>query len=235
MTITTRAGKGSSLTHAELDQNFTDLRDGVDLMVPKDSGKGIKVDSLGTPTFGWHDIIGQVFVPNRTAPEAPAYATYRGVLQQYQFSVNDEAQLQFHMPHDYVMGTTIYIHAHWSHTSAIVTGGSVTWGFDLSYAKGHGTGAFSSPITIAAIQNASTTQYQHLVCEASASVTGGSVSLLDTSLLEPDGLLFGRIRLIANNITSSGAVPDPFLHSVDIHYQSSGVPTKNRAPNFWGP
>lgn len=234
MTITTRAAKGGPLTHAEMDENFTDLRDGINLMVPKDPGEGIKVDSLGTPTFGWHDLIGTVFVPDPTDPQAPTYATYRGVLHQYEFQENDEAQLLFHLPHDYVLGTTIYIHAHWSHIASDVTGGSVTWGFDLSYAKGHNQAAFSNPITIAEIQNASTVQYQHLVCEAPASIVGGAANLLDTNLIEPDGLVIGRVRLIANNLTSVGPQPNIFLHTVDIHYQSSGVPTKNRAPNFWG-
>ena len=35
MTITTRAGKGSALTHNEQDANFTDLRDGIGAQVPK--------------------------------------------------------------------------------------------------------------------------------------------------------------------------------------------------------
>lgn len=234
MTITTRAAKGGPLTHAEMDENFTDLRDGVNLMVPKDQGAGIRVDSLGVPTFAWHDLIGTVFVPDLTDPAAPAYSTYSGVIRQYEFQVNDEAQLLFHMPHDYVPGTTIYIHAHWSHTASDVTGGSVTWGFDLSHAKGHDQEAFSTPITIVEIQNASTTQRQHMVCEAPASISGGGPNLLDTDMIEPDCLIIGRIRLVANNITSTGPQPNVFLHTVDIHYQSSGVGTKNRAPNFWG-
>lgn len=234
MTITTRAAKGGPLTHAEMDENFTDLRDGVNLMVPKDQGAGIKVDSLGTPTFGWRDLIGSVFVPDPTGLTAPAYETYRGLLKQYCFDVNDEAQLLYHLPHDYLPGSTIHIHVHWSHNSPDVTGGSVTWAFDLSHAKGYNQGAFSDPITIAEIQNASTTQYQHMICEAPASISGGAPNLLDTSLLEPDSLIIGRIRLVDNNITTTGPTPCVFLHTVDIHYQSTGVATKNRSPNFYG-
>ncbi len=60
MTITTRAGKGSALSHNEMDTNFTDLRDGVGgIQVPKTSGLGIKVDSGGStnePAFFTLDI-----------------------------------------------------------------------------------------------------------------------------------------------------------------------------------
>jgi len=48
-------------------------------------------------------------------------------------------------------------------------------------------------------------------------------------------MIFGRVYLSANNMTvSGGAVPDPFLHQVDIHYQSTAIGTKKRFPSFWG-
>lgn len=234
MAITTRAGKGGPLTHAEMDTNFTDLRDGVDMMVPKDPDAGIKVDSLGTPTFGWHDLLGTLTVPDQTAPDAPTFVAFRGVVKQYQFDVDDTIQFVFHLPHDYALGTNIFIHVHWSHASTDVTGGSVTWGFELTYSKGHNQQSFTVPVTIVEIQNASTSQYRHMVCEAPASIPGGGPNLLDTDQLETDGLLIGQLRLVANDMTASGPVPAPFVHTVDLHYQSTGVPTKNRAPNFWG-
>lgn len=234
MTITTRAGKGSALTHAEMDENFTDLRDGIDAKVPKTKGTGIKVDSTGTPTFGWHDLIGNVFVPDPAGPTAPTYNTYIGGLKQYQFTVGDEVQATYHLPHDFLPASQIFIHVHWSHNSTLVTGGSVTWGFELTYSKGHNQAPFSAPINIVEVQNGSTTQYQHLVCEAPASVTGGGANLLDSDLLEPDGVIIGRVYLVANNLTvSSGPVPEVFFHTADIHYQSTNVPTKNRLPDFW--
>jgi hypothetical protein len=235
MTITTRAGKGAALTHTELDTNFTDLRDGVALAVPKTAGSGLKVDSLGTPTFGWQDLLGTFFVPDITALTAPNYATFRGGIKQWQFAVNDEASVLFHLPHDYVPGSDIHVHVHWSHGSSLVTGGTLTWGFELSYAKGHNQAAFAAPITVVEIQAASTTAFQHMICEAPASIAGGSANLLNTSLLEVDGILTGRLYLATNALTvSSGPVPDIFAHTVDIHYQSTGVATKNRAPNFYG-
>lgn len=233
MAITLRSVKLSELTHSELDQNFIDLRDGVNLQVPKTQGKGIMIGPNGTETWGWRDLTAELHIHDAD-PDAPAATVYRAGIKQHLFQVNDSAQVSFHLPHDYAMGTNIYIHSHWSHNATNVTGGHVTWGFELIYGKGHNQGTFGLPVDIVEQQDASTIQYQHMICEALASTPGGDTNLLDTNQLEVDALIFGRVYLVANNLTiSGGGVPDVFLHTVDIHYQSTGVGTKNKAPSFW--
>ena len=235
MTIITRAGKGSELSHAELDANFTDLRDGVALMVPKTSGTGIKVDSLGTPTFPWHDLVSTLHTDASTPATLPVFTTFRDGIKCRQFDVNDEAFIEFHMPHDYVPGSEMFIHAHWSHTATTVTGGSVSWTFELSYAKGHDQGSFSATKLITATQNASTAQYRHMIAETSMTAATESATAFDVATMETDAVLMCKVYLSANNMTvSGGGVPAPFLHFVDVHYQSTNVGTKNRSPNFWG-
>lgn len=231
MAITTRAGKGSELTHSELDTNFTDLRDGLAIQVPKTKGEGIKVDSLGTPTYGWHDLTGALHVIGGV--NDPTMDIYRDTLPEFHFAEGNEVLYRFHLPHDYVMGTDIFIHVHWSINSALVTGGSTTWGFESTYAKGHDQGALHATKVVSVSQAASTTQYQHMIAETAMSVSGGSATQLDTDDIEVDGLILTRLYLDSNDILSSGAVPDPFVHFVDIHYQSTGVPTKQRSPDFW--
>lgn len=232
MTITTRAGKGSELTHNELDTNFTDLRDGIGARVPKTSGTGIKIGPNGGDAFGWHDLVSTLLVYGLAGDASRS--TYRGGIKSLQFTETDSAYIDFHLPHDYVPNTTIHIHAHWSHAETTVTGGSVTWAFELMYAKGHNQAAFVAPVIAAAVQNASTTQYQHMIAETAASTAGGSGAALDTDLLEVDGLIQCRVYLDSNDMTvSGGGVPEPFLHMVDIHYQSTNVATKNRAPGFY--
>lgn len=233
MAITTRAGKGSALTHNEMDTNLTDLRDGLDLKVPKTQNAGIKVDSLGTPSYSWRDLNATVRI-DEVGGNRPAWAIFRGNYRQMQFEVNDVGYFTFHLPHEYVVGTPIYIHAHWSHASALVTGGSVTWAFELSAAKGHNQGAFSAPIIFNAAQNASTIQYQHMIAEVLVGDVGGAGGTINLSIIEPDTLILGRIVLVANNLTvSSGQVPDPFLHEVDLHIQTTNVGTKQKQPPFW--
>lgn len=198
------------------------------LTLDKANTSGIKIDTT-TPTWGWADIIGKLNVRNIGAT-SPSFNTYQGGLRQYQFTVNDEEYVEFHIPHDYVPGTDIYIHAHWSHASASVTSGSVTWGFEVSNAKGFNQAAFSTPITTTIAQTASTTQYQHMVAEVQLSAASPSASQLNTTALEVDGLIMVRVYLSANSMNGT---PEPFLHMVDIHYQSNCVATKNKAPNFY--
>jgi len=234
MTITTRSGKGSALTHSEVDANFVELDTIPNGKVfPKTQNIGIKVDT-STPTFPWLDLTGEISIIS-TAPNPAAMESYRDGIWQIAFDEGDAAFINFHLPHDYVVGTPIFMHIHWSHNSTVVTGGSATFGFEMIYSKGHNQGAFAASSTLTILQNASTTQYQHMIAEAQASTTGGSPVALDTDLLEPDGIICCRVFLDSNDIvTSNLSVPKPFVHFVDIHYQSTGIGTKNKTPNFWG-
>jgi hypothetical protein len=232
MAITLRSGKGSALTHSELDANFSELLSGQHLQAPSAAGNGLR---LGPDrAYGWHDLTGNIHFHD-DALDAPSVAMYVGNIHQHKYCEGNSGQVSYHLPHDYAQGTNIYIHAHWSHNATNVTGGSVTWAFELTYAKGHNQMAFALPVTIMEQQPASTIQCQHMVCEALASTPGGAANLLDTNLLEPDGLIFGRIFMFSDDITVSGGDPAcVFLHEVDIHYQSTGISTLNRQPNFYG-
>lgn len=224
---------GTLNEYYHLKQNDYDMFDhNGNFVVRKDAGYGIKVDT-STPTFGWEDMLGPITVRG-SGPTDPAYSVYRGGLRAYQFGVNDEVFVEFHILHDYAVGTDLYLHTHWSHAGTNVTGGSVTWGYEITYAKGHNQAPFSTPVTGTITQNASTTQYQHMIAETQISASSPSGSQIDTDNLEVDGLILVRIFLSANNMTvSGGGVPDPFLHMTDIHYQSTGITTKNKAPNFY--
>lgn len=236
MTIQTRAEKGSQLTHNELDANFDELRDGVGAVTPAAAAAtGIKVGAYGSGTYAWHDLHSTIHTNQDDPLTLPSFVHYQGTIHARQFAEGDEAYIEFHLPHDYVMGSDIFIHAHWSHNGALVTGGSVTWGFEVSYAKGHQQAAFSAPILVSVSQNASTTQYLHMVAETAMTSSTGSGTTLDRDDMEPDAVLMCRVYLDSNDITvSGGGVPDPFLHFVDLHYQSTNVGTLNKSPNFFG-
>ena len=211
------------------------------ISINKASGSGIKIDTAG-PVFGYHDLLGAISIRGSGAAD-PAYHVYNGSIRGYQFAVNDEVFIEFHMPHDYAPGTDLYLHFHWSHrnttkagaASGTVTGGTVTWGAEVCYAKGHNQAAFPATVTTTKVSTTATsTARQHYIDEVQLSASTPSGSQIDTDDLEIDGLILCRVYLSANNITvSAGSVPDPFLHFVDIHYQSTGIPTKGKAPNFY--
>jgi hypothetical protein len=132
------------------------------------------------------------------------------------------------------MGSDIYIHAHWSHNSSTVTGGSVTWGFEMLYAKGHNQQAFgATSVNVTVLQNASLVKRQHMVAETVITAGTAGPTTFDISQMEPDGIFMCRVFLSANTITDSVAQPKPFLHFVDLHYQSTNIGTKNKSPSFW--
>jgi len=216
----------------EHDAQFKDLQLTGGLVVPKTAATGIKVDTT-TPTFGWADMIG--YITNAGGAAKPTRTAYIGGIDQFLFAAGDESILEFHIPHDYVPGTDIYLHVHWSHISTIVTGGTLTFTAESSYSKGHDQAAFSSPVTGTFAGAASTVQYQHIISETQYSASAPAGLQLDTDDLEPDGLILVRLEMTTNDITSSGAVPSPFIHFVDIHYQTNGVMgTKDKAPSFYG-
>lgn len=208
------------------------LDDNGNLILPKTSGVGIKVDTT-TPTFPWHDLLGFVHAVGVGATD-PTWSTFQGNIKQYQFTVGDEVWNNFHIPHDYVPGSDLFLHVHWAHAATTVTGGSVTWGFDITYAKGHNQAAFPATVNTTIAQNASTTQYQHMLAEVQISAASPSGSQIASNVLEPDGILLVRTYLSANAITVSGGLtPEPFAFYVDVHYQSTNIGTKQKAPNFY--
>lgn len=237
MTITTRAGKGSALTHAELDTNITDLRDRPDGVTrPKTKGWGVKVD-LAAPTFPWRDLEGDV-TPRASAPNAATLEIYQGNIREWAFAVNDVSDNRFHLPHDYLPGSDLFFHIHWSHIGTAISGNI---GFTVyhSYAKGHNQAAFPAEKTLVMSLStpniATIPQYRHFITEAQLSAAAPSASQIDSALLEVDGLLLCNVALTtAPTITGSlGNINRPFIHRIDIHYQSTEIGTKGKAPDFW--
>ncbi len=204
------------------------------IVFPKASTNGIKVD-LATPTFGFADIIGDQFSKN-TGGTRPTLTTYNGAVQAWLFGVADEAYISYHIPHDYVAGTEIFLHIHWSHIATTVTGGTVTFKATSIYAKAHNQAPFQSvPAVGTFIGTSSTVQYQQILSEASYSASTPTGIQVDQDGLEPDGVIEMTFEVDANNLTvSGGPVPDVFVHFVDIHYQTTGIiGTKDKAPDFY--
>ncbi|KKL25352.1 hypothetical protein LCGC14_2406170 [marine sediment metagenome] len=203
------------------------------IVVPKTAGVGFKVDNT-TPTFGWRDLKGKVTQRN-TGASKPTHTTYRDTLAQFQFAAGKEEYFTYHIDHDHVPDSDIFLHVHWSHTSAQVNGGSLLIEYEMSYAKGFNQGAFPASVSSTYLGIASITQYQHILSEIQVSAAApNAASEIDSNDLEPDGIIEARVRILENNITvSGGGVPDPFIHEADIHYQSTSMGTKQKGPDFY--
>jgi hypothetical protein len=282
------------------------------VIYPSIEGWGVQVDPI-EPTYPWKDLRGHIL--SRTGGNAPpAFSQYIGDIYQWNFdSASQEQEVfnEYHMPHDYAVGTDLYVHTHWSVDAAST--GDVNWLFDLAYAKGYdqavfeGTAGSGSPVTVSVTQS-SPTAFKHQIAEVECSASGGLISpatvnvsitsgtaaltaasalftaadigrtvtivgagsggadlettisgyssttsvtladnasttvsaqdafryrVLDTDLLEVDGLIMVRTWRHATR-TADTLNQAPFLHEIDIHYQSTGIGTKGRnGPDFW--
>lgn len=202
------------------------------LVLPKASGSGLQVDPAA-PSFGWRDIIGAVH-PKATGLGTPTRTIYAGAnVAQFAFVAGDVCDFEFHIPHDYVPGTDIYIHPHWSHNGTAISG-NVVFDFFYQYAKGHNQENFSAEKNVTITYNTTnlttTPRYRHRIDEAALSNNGGSATLLDRNLIEVDGLIIGTLKLTTLPTITGGNL---FVHTCDIHYQSNSMATKQKAPNFY--
>lgn len=209
------------------------LEDG--LVLPKASGMGIKVDD-DAPTFGWRDIIGAVS-PKATGVGSPARAAYAGAnVGLYAFALNDVCEFCFHIPHDYVPGTDLYFHVHWSHNGTSTTGDAVFTTYH-TYASRTVAGTTIFPaektntVTWATTNIATTPQYAHRVDEIPITSAAGSSTLTQNSLIEVDGIV--EVSLKLTGIPTLGGSGKLFIHTCDLHYQSNNMATKQKAPNYY--
>lgn len=207
-------------------------RDGF-VVFDKASTKGIKID-FTSPTFGWRDLLGETTTRNVGATK-PSFETYNGAILQYRFGAGDLEHYDFHIPHDYVAGTDIYLHIHWSQISTTNTGGTLDFKYTAIYSKGHNQAAFTgTPITDTFTSaDAGTIQYQQHITEAIISGASATAALFDRDDLEPDGVILMTLEMDSNDLTDSSGVTNPFIHYVDIHYQSTNLATKDKVPDFY--
>jgi len=197
---------------------------GSNIVMPKTSGVGIKIDTA-TPAFGYKDLLGPIDVKGAGAND-PTFATITGTaLSAHSFSasVMQQAWIVFHIPHDYVPGTDIYLHMHWLNAAAAPNTGNVIWGFEYSYARGYNREAFPATSTVTVTQACPATRYQHNIAETAA---------ITIANCEVDGLLMVRVYrdAAAGGDTCTDAV---FGLTADVHYQSTNLTTKNKNFPFY--
>lgn len=203
MAIVTRSGLGRALTWAEEDNNFSELN---------------------TRTItGWQNLNGDIRVGTTTPP---TYVDYKGIqLLSFDSSTNQEVSVQFHLPHDFVSGSDIYLHSHVVSPTASV--GTVRWGFSMMHAGEWATGDptptadqyFSTPTTLYG-ENYKTALDQDLHRLV-------MTNPLNIPALLPDNIILCRYWRDA--IHANDTYPDPvFLLYVDLYYQSQKFGTVNR-------
>ena len=155
------------------------------------------------------------------------------------YAAGDGGDFFFHMPHDYAVGTDIYMHVHWGHNGTGISG-TLALNFEITYANRAASApfsAFSTPITPTLANSATVNitnypQYCHVVEEFQLSAGTPTATQLDTDDLAVDGVVL--CHLVATTVpTVTGGSAGIFIFGVDIHYQADVYGTKNKDPNYY--
>lgn len=119
MTIVYRQTKGSALTYAELDGNFSDLAGRTDIAWAMDGLEPTLREGVGNPC---------------------ELANFRGNTLAYQFVPGSimEAYVNWDVPFNWAPGTDLYAAIHWSPAAGTGTG-TVRWGLEFTAAEVNGT------------------------------------------------------------------------------------------------
>lgn len=218
-------------------QVFEDLRATTGLVLPKTSGLGIKIDT-NEPTYAWRDIVG-VLLPDPAGTDAPVVQSLRSPVRAWFFDNNDQMDCSFHIPHDYVAGTDVYIHVHWSHDNTAISG-NVSFSIQSTYARRTQETNYIFPtakthtITYDTVNITTTPQFVHRVDEVIITGATDTGTTYDRTTIEVDGVLMVNVRVPTIPTMTGGTISRiPIMH-VDLHYQSTNMGTKNKANPFWG-
>jgi len=207
------------------------------ISLPTSAGSGIK---RGT-AWGWKDLIGDVS-PKQTGAGSPTFAAFRGGnVRSYFFAANDTADLVFHMPHDWVPGTDLFIRAHWAHNGTDISG-TFAIDFYTTFARGFNQSSLgtypaevNTTLTVGSLSIANTPQYRHRTDEVQLSAASPTANQIDTDSLEVDALLLINAKATTiPTISGSATQNKPSIFTIDLHYQShGGGTTANKAPSFY--
>lgn len=201
------------------------------LNFPAGSGKGMKVDN----NWFWHDLPSSI-IPRNRGSNTPVLAEFLDGVEAYAYLAGDLGDNQYHIPHDWVFGSDLYIHFHWGHNATTISGQfKVDW--TAIYSKRNGVfSSASGTINPTGLNISSYPQKCHKVEEILLSTPGGGTGLLNTNDLEIDGVILMKfttsiIPALSGSLTSTNK---PFIFTFDVHYLSNGIGTKNKDPDFYG-
>jgi hypothetical protein len=216
----------------QLNETLEQVQSDMDNVWEAGSSIGIKVDQAN-PTFPWHDLIGLIQPDTSNPTTAPTKTEFRTGINAYAYSANDELDTTYHIPHDWLPSCDALSHLHWAHNGTAISG-TLTVSAIATYSD-RDTGGFGAPVTLANISVstpdvATIPQYMHYVTEVPLMTSGGSGTSLDSDDIEVDGLVLISFKVTSVPTVTAG---DLFIFTGDIHYQSTGIGTKQNASPFY--
>jgi hypothetical protein len=143
------------------------------------------------------------------------------------------------MPHDYAQGTDVFIHVHWGHNGTAIAGNFTvqlyaTWCKGFNQAGNIFEAEAVTSVTDAVTSVTTHPRWGHFITEVQLSNATGDASHLHNTDMEVDGLFLVSAKVTSiPTITGSATSNLPYIFTIDIHYQSTNIGTKQKAPPFW--
>lgn len=196
-----------------------------DGIVPGIDGQNTSLKSADQ--YVWDDLVQPFVVRSTTGVNNPSTGSWSDNMQGLLFSGSTMNQVwaDYHITHTYAMGTNVFPHIHWLPTTTAT--GTVRWGVEYRYAKGHGQQAFTAPVTFYIEHNIASASFEkHMVSEAT------DLQAFGAGVLEPDAVI--KIRFFRDAGHANDTYPDD-VHAWqgDLHYQIGQLGTRNKEPDFF--
>ena len=206
------------------------------LLVNSDTANGIQLKN-GDATYPWRDIIGTIS-ESTSNPVKPDLSPFKDNISAWHFGTGEKAYVTFHMPHDYRLGSDLYLHIHWGHNGTSISGTNAVIARYMYAPRTYTpTTAFGTEgtqtISVSGLDITNYPQYCHSVDEVQISQSGGGGGMLDTDSIEVDGLILVLIEQSTIPTIGGGTETEPFIFKADIHYQSTNIGTKSSAPDYY--
>ena len=180
------------------------------------------ISSSGLP-IGWKDLIARFASQKTNITNEPTWEDTGNGIFMYSFVDGNEVFAQYHVGHDYKLGTKAFAHIHFFSQATMAVGETVEWTFKYAIAKGHQQGeSLTVPTTdIIMTYTADGTEVagEHIILECS--------ELQSFELYEADTVLITSTAKTGG--THSGKI---FGIMADIHYQSDHETTVSKIPDF---
>jgi len=210
MAITLRGTKGSALTYAEADANFSELDNRTKLAWAQSSSETLVVAD---------------------DPLSPQFQSFRNGIYAYAYPSEQftEAHLNFDVEYSHAPGTDLYIGVHWSPGNTNATG-NVMIGIEFTWAWSFGASqitntTFGAPSTVYINCAADGTPYKHYI------------NFNDYADRFPGSNTQGNMKFLARIFRDGLNVGDTFPETVfilgaDLFYQVDRFGTTTKEPPF---
>lgn len=213
--------------HLEIRNNVGDTNNIVSEYTSNDgSAKYLQITKDGLlHSAGYKDLTSTFNASKTTQSASPTWEQWLGGIYSYSFSpsvLNEMIPAPFHVGHDYLLGSKMHFHVHFASSSTNV--GTVRWGIELTFARGHNQEAYIPTQTIYLEQVMDGTLNKHYIVE---DLSG----LFDGGIIEPDTLIECRVFRDATHVNDT--YPDKVWgKTVDLHYLANRETTPLKVPPF---